>query len=137
MLYWAKSAMMELEHNQLSIIWNKLDVPLRRDIPEPLPTTSLTQFYKHIDSKTSIWQEMAERQQRFQGQSGQHSGQQARGGDLAKGPYKGPDRRFPQRLPLASDNNSGKQTHAYLADVNDEGYAMYETEQEQDQFQWW
>ena len=73
---------------------------------------------------------MAERQQRFQGQQ---QGQQARGGDPAKGPYKGPDRRFPQRLPLAGDNKQ----HAYLADVTDEGYAMYETEQEQDQFQWW
>ena len=135
MLYWAKSSQLESSYNQLSMIWNKLDVPLRRDIPEPTPMTTLSQFYTYIDSKTSIWQEMAERQQRFQGQ--QQSGpQQAR--DLAKGPYKGPDRRFPQRLLLAGDNSNGKQTHAYLADVTDEGYAMYETEQqEQDQFQWW
>ena len=75
---------------------------------------------------------MAERQQRFQQGTQQGQQQQQARGDPPKGPYKGPNnRQYPQRLPI----NDGK-AHAYLADVTDEGYAIYKTEQEQEQEQY-
>ena len=70
MLHLAKAANLTLLDNQLVIIWNQLHVSLRRDIPEPTKHTSLSQFLEQIDSKTSIWYEVAHRPA-FQ--SNQHS----------------------------------------------------------------
>ena len=77
-LHLAKVADLGL-NNQLIIIWNRLHVSLRRDVPEPTKHTSLSQFLKQIDSKTAIWYEMAHRptfQSNQQSRSQQPSNQQ-------------------------------------------------------------
>lgn len=128
MLHCAKAANFDSTHNQLTMIWNRLNVNIRRDIPEPLPHTSLAQFFKHIDSKTSIWREMADRPppQQYMQQRQYHSPQQQH-------PYRPPQQtrggenranqgRFAPRIPI-----DGKQ-HAFPAEVTADGNGAYEDE---------
>ncbi|KAM0801511.1 hypothetical protein BDR22DRAFT_888412 [Usnea florida] len=68
MLHLAKSAEMHSTHNQLTLIWNQFAVNLRRDLPEPTPSTTVGQFMDQVDSKTAIWLEMAQKQQRQRSQ---------------------------------------------------------------------
>lgn len=70
MLHLAKSAEMTSVYNQLYLIWNQFDVNLRRDIPESRSSTTIGQFLNQVDSKTSIWLEMSQRQQQRQWQNG-------------------------------------------------------------------
>lgn len=49
--------------------------------------------------------------------------------EVPRDAYRGPnERKFPARFPI----QDGK-AHAYLTDVTDKGYALYETEPEQEQ----
>ena len=110
---------------------------LRRDIPEPESSTSLSQFLKQIDSKTAIWQEMAARQSRpYQAyrqnvpppQRAIEAPQQQRNQPLSQQRRieygKQFDKNFAPRLPI----NDGK-AHAFLAEVTPDGYRVYEDEQ--------
>ena len=66
MRYLAKAAAFDSTYNQLTTMWNQLDVQLRRDVPMPGPHTSLTSFLEQLDEKTAIWEEMADRQLKHQ-----------------------------------------------------------------------
>lgn len=141
MLHCAKAANFDSTHNQLTIIWNGLDVTLRRDIPEPDMSTTLSMFLGHIDSKTAIWREMADtpphqptQQRQYRSvqqqltydqkspyhrppqQQGRH--QYTRGGD--NGPNQG---RFAPKIPVAD----GKQ-NAFSGEGTPDGNGFYEDE---------
>lgn len=116
-------------YNQLYLIWNQFDVNLRRDIPESRSSTTIGQFLNQVDSKTSIWLEMSQRQQQRQWQNGPplQNPTQSRNANEQRGTpsqqqssYKGANNRFATRIPT----NDGK--HAYLADVTPDGYGVYE-----------
>ena len=53
-LHLAKAAEMDTPYHQVTIAWNSLAVSLRRDIPEPRPSTTIGQFLNQVDSKKSI-----------------------------------------------------------------------------------
>lgn len=142
MLHLAKSADFNSTYNQLTLLWNQFAVILRRDIPEPRPTTSLRQFLEQVDSKTPIWLELAQRQSQQhqqrrwrteptpQGptQDRQANGQR-NGAPQQQVPYKGgTNGRLQPRIPIGD----GK-SHAYLADVTPDGYGLYEEEDEANQ----
>lgn len=142
MLHLAKSAEMTSVYNQLCLIWNQFDVNLRRDIPEPRPSTTIGQFFNQVDSKTSIWLELSQRQSQRQQQRQWHreptlqgstldrqaSGQRNGAPQQHSGPYKGNNNRLAPRIPM-NDSKS----HAYLADVTPDGYGVYEEEDEANQ----
>ena len=77
MLHLARAANFGSLDSRLLIIWNHLDVSLRRDILEPTKSTSLGQFLEQIDSKTAIWYELAHRPSYHYQQSNQQSNQQS------------------------------------------------------------
>lgn len=60
MLHLAKAADIISTHNQLTLIWNRFHVQLRRDLLESTSHTELKGFLEWIDSRISIWQEMAD-----------------------------------------------------------------------------
>ena len=134
MLHLAKSAEFYSTHNQLTLLWNQFAVNLRRDLPEPQATTTIGEFLDQVDSKTAIWLEMAQKSQQQrqwnsqpapQDPTGNSSGNDQKGGSAQQ--YSG-SRRFQRRIPI----KDGK-SHAYLADVSPEGYAIYEEEDEADE----
>ena len=95
MLRHAKAAMMTSDYNQLCLVWNNLGLEFRRDIPEPTPTTTIGQFLGQLDSKESLWYEMARQHSRPQTsekksnqatsrQSGQYGNRQ---GGFSKSPF--------------------------------------------------
>lgn len=45
--------------NQISMIWNRLDAYLQRDIPEPTADVSLAQFLKQLEHKEHLWQNLS------------------------------------------------------------------------------
>ena len=55
MLHFAKAAEMDSTYNQLTIIWNRLDANLRKDIPIPKPGVRLANFLDQIDAMYPIW----------------------------------------------------------------------------------
>ena len=55
----AKAAEFSSTYNQLTVAWNNLALEFRRDIPEPTSATTLGQFLEQVDTKSSIWFEMA------------------------------------------------------------------------------
>ena len=127
MLHWAKAAELESTYNRLVLIWNKLDVTLRRDIPEPTANTSLALFLEQIDSKTAIWYEMADRQQRSQQQrlNEQPKYQQQRPYEQRKPtPNSGTNTKLPQQVRF-SDNKQ-----AYLTEIHPDGYGFYAEEED-------
>ena len=68
MLRHTKAAHIDSIYNQLTLAWNNLAVELRRDIPEPTLTTTLSQFLRQLDSKENLWYEIARQQGRSQPQ---------------------------------------------------------------------
>ena len=137
MLHLAKSAEFHSTFNQLTLLWNQFAVNLRRDIPEPRPSTSLHQFMEQVDSKTSIWLELAQRQSSpqqqwqnkpaLQNSASSHHTNGQRNYPPQQHSFKGGNNRFPPRVPI------GDKSHAYLADVTPDGYAVYEEEEEANQ----
>lgn len=114
MLHLARAANFTSTYNQLIVIWNRFQVTLRRDIPEPTQHTSLGQFLDQIDSKTAVWYELANRP------SYQSPSQHQTGATNKMRSSQVP----PQRIPT----NGGK-SYAYLVDINEEdGYGIYEEE---------
>ena len=99
MLRHAKAAQMTSVYNQLSLAWNNLALEFRRDIPEPTPTTTISQFFGQLDSKENLWYEMS-RQNRASNQQQQHvdrrpnlpkqPGQSSRQGGFSKPPFSYP-----------------------------------------------
>ena len=57
----AKAAEIPSIYNQLTVIYNSLQLDFRRDIREPSTKTTIHQFFEELDSKADIWQEMADR----------------------------------------------------------------------------
>ncbi|KAI9874959.1 MAG: hypothetical protein M1830_009085 [Pleopsidium flavum] len=47
--------------NQLSIVWNKLDVELQRDIPKPTKHTTVASFIEQLEEKMNMWQRLFNR----------------------------------------------------------------------------
>ena len=85
MLHFAKAAEMDSTYNQLTIVWNRLDANLRKDIPMPKPNTRLADFLDQIDAMYPTWVDIKKiggyRQHGFQPQ----------------GPYQRRDLQNPQR----------------------------------------
>lgn len=92
----AKSAEMESVFNQITMAWNNLDWEFRRDIPEPSPDTPIWKFLSDLDSKASIWFEMAKRPsntrsnqlQRTSKQESRQSGRAAEGSSYYQPVYQ-------------------------------------------------
>ena len=112
MLRLARAGHLASTYSQLSIIWNRIDVSLRRDIPEPTETTSLSQFLDQIDAKTGIWLELANPPPRPQ--SRQHTMRHTN----IRSAHPSP------RVP-ANDSNS----HPRFANVDPNGYGHEEYNQ--------
>ena len=55
MLHYARAAEIDSPFNQLTIIWNRFDANLRRDIPMPKPHTRLADFLEQIDAMYPTW----------------------------------------------------------------------------------
>ena len=55
MLHYARAAEIDSTFNQLTIIWNRFDANLRRDIPMPKPHTRLADFLDQIDVMYPTW----------------------------------------------------------------------------------
>ena len=129
MLHLAKAANIESVYNQLTLVWNQLHYTLRRDVPEPTQYTTLRTFLEHVDAKSSIWQEMADRQEQYQ-QSRQpqyHQQQYQRQQpqyDKQRYQARPPPRGEP---PPKISTNNGKST-AYLADYDADGVGYYAEE---------
>ena len=62
MLRYVKAVNLFDIYNQLIMIWNRIDVLLRRDIFESHAQIIIKRFLKNIDVKISIWYEMIDRQ---------------------------------------------------------------------------
>ena len=133
MLRLSKAADIDSTHNQLTMVWNRLNVTLRQHIPEPTQYTSLSGFLEKVDSMTSIWQEMSERQGggQYGGQQYQQPHRQAYNQQAYN--RRPPDNRSPsqqqqggQRPPSRIPVDGGK--HAYLADVDEDGVGYYNEE---------
>ena len=118
MLHLAKAAELESIFNQLTMVWNRLHMSLRQHIPEPTKTTSLGQFLDQIDAKTVIWYDLANRPALQSSRAQQSSNQDGR---PIKARYAYPP---PQRVPTGD----GK-SHAYLVDIDPDGYGIYEDEE--------
>ena len=125
MLHLAKSAELGSTVHQLTLIWNQLAVNLRRDIPEPRPTITLSQFIDQVDSKTAIWTELAMRQRPALPSSTPDRHTNTQRNQQVKHRYPYPP---PQRIPV----NDGK-SYAYLVDIDPDGYGVYEEEGSSDQ----
>ena len=119
MLYLSKSAGLDSVYNQLLVIWNRLAVSLRRDVPEPQPTTSIGQFLMDVDAKTDIWLELAQRQS-------QHRSYPPPG---AQQPQLQPKNKYPPRQVTFEDRKG--HANAYLAGGGYGEYEEDEAEQEQ------
>lgn len=124
MLHLAKSAELHSTHNQLTMIWNQFAVNLRIHIPEPQASTTIGQFIEQVDSKTAIWYEMAQKSQQRQwyGQPNPQASTPNRDGNDQKGGSA-------QQYSSSRRFQHGK-SHAYMADVPPDGYAIYEEEEE-------
>lgn len=56
---WAKTAEMPSVFNQLNVIYNGVDVRLRRDLARPINTMSLDDYLQVMDSFKDIWWDLA------------------------------------------------------------------------------
>ena len=124
MLHLAKSAEFHSTYNQLTLLWNQFAVNLRRDIPEPRSTTTISQFLEQVNSKTPIWMELAQRQSQqrpWQGRPAPHDPAPVR---YAKDQKGAPPLQQPSRHVTFEDRKG----QAYLAEG---GYDEYENDQEQ------
>ena len=130
MLHLVKAAELGPTYNQLTLVWNQLAVNLRRDIPKPRPITTLRQFFEQVDFKTVIWKELATRQpQRWQNRPALHHSTPDRYTNSQKNApqQQQPKHRYPYPLPQRIPTNDGK-SHAYLVDIDPDGYGIYEDE---------
>lgn len=134
MLHLAKSANFNSTYNQLTLLWNQFAVNLRRDLPEPQQSTTIGQFLDQVDSKTSIWLELAQRQSQQQRRwrtepTPQSSAldRQTNGQKNSAPQQHSGNNRLQPRLPISDKG------HAYLADVTPDGYGLYEEEDEANQ----
>ena len=46
--------------NQITQAWSKLSPQLRRDVPEPTPQTTMTEFLTQLEAKEAIWKDIAQ-----------------------------------------------------------------------------
>ena len=133
MLHLAKSAEFHSTYNQLTLLWNQFAVNLRRDLPEPQPSTTIGQFLEQVDTKTPIWMELAYRQSPQQRpwqsrpalQDSTPNGQRSLPAPQQQQPSSG---KYPPRRVTFED----RKAHAYLADVTSDGYGIYGEEDEVD-----
>ena len=71
MRYLAKFVVFDFTFNQFIVMWNQLNVLLRRDILMSTSNTTLISFFEQLNDKISIWKKMIDRQQRQQLQNRQ------------------------------------------------------------------
>ena len=55
MLHYAEAAEIDSIYNQLTIIWNRLDANLRKDISMPKPSTRLIDFLEQMNAIYPTW----------------------------------------------------------------------------------
>ena len=84
----ARAANIGDEFNQMTFAWTRLDPYLRRDIPEPTPSTKMTEFIEQVSSKAGIWEDIVKSRRQRQGQS-QRSTNQPK---FLNQPYRGSQR---------------------------------------------
>jgi hypothetical protein len=63
MLRYTKAAAIDSVFNQLSLVWSRMDIDLRKDIPEPTENTTIADFIAHLETREDIWKEQAARRQ--------------------------------------------------------------------------
>ena len=126
MLRQIRIAELIFNYNQLIMIWNRLDVTLRRDIFESTERIFLRQFMKQIDNKKSIWIEMTERQHQLQNRQQQRyqSSQQQRYQQSYQS-NRGINSKSPSRITFG---DKGQQVHLTQAE-NEYEYYNEETKQ--------
>jgi hypothetical protein len=56
---YAQAAEITSAFNQITQAWSKLSPQLRRDIPEPTPDTTITEFLGVLEAKEAIWKDIA------------------------------------------------------------------------------
>ena len=111
---------------------------MRVHIPAPRLDTSLSQFLEQVDKVTANWYELANYRRQNQPASDnrlippsqqapqrpQGPPNQSRGGKYMKPlPFQGDPKGLQTRIPIGNSKS-----HAYLVDVADEGYGVYEDE---------
>ena len=71
MRHFVKATIVDSDFNQLIAMWNSFDILFRRDIFMSESHTTLFSFLNALNSKISIWKEMADRRQHQQQQNRQ------------------------------------------------------------------
>ena len=111
MRYLIKTVVFDLIYNQFIIMWNQLNVQLRRDIFMSEFHTSLISFLEQLNDKIFIWKKMIERQLKHQ---------------LL-------NRRFSSQFQNQQSDQSIKRenkSHVYMIEKNNENLAVYDDENE-------
>ena len=120
----AKAAQLTKVYNQLTIAWNNLALNFRRDIPELTSSTTISIFIDQLDSKASLWFEMAKQPQAYGARyisaiqaekSGQYSGRGFRRSGFSR-----PQSSFTSRLPQPF--SQGYQSRPYTSGSNSQQY---------------
>ena len=135
MLRYAKAANLLDSFNQLTMIWNRFDVVLRRDIPEPNEHTTVARFLQDIDAKTSIWYEMADRQaSRQDRQAAYQRQQQSSNGPSYRQQYTNRGGQNGNTKPPPKTPAGDKPRQAYVAEAAQDPYGYHLGEAEEDEF---
>ena len=131
MLRQVRIAELIFSYNQLIMIWNRLDVILRRDISEFTKRVFLRQFMKQIDNQKFIWVEMIERQHQLQNRQQQRyqSFQQQRYQQLYQ--FNRDIKFKTQSFNIHSSKIHFDDSNVYYANIIDESYFMYEQKTKQ------
>ncbi|KAG6997636.1 hypothetical protein G7Y79_00039g075980 [Physcia stellaris] len=133
MLRYAKAANLLDTFNQVTMIWNRFDVILRRDIPEPNEHTTVARFLQDIDAKTSIWYEMADRQ--ADRQAAYQRQQQSSGATSYRQQYTNRGGQNGNTKPPPKTPAGDKPRQAYVAEAaQDTPYGYHLNEAEEDEF---
>jgi hypothetical protein len=74
MLRYTKAAVIDSVYNQLSLIWSRMDMDLRKDIPEPTENTTIAEFITDLEAREDIWKEQASRRQNRNQAQGKNPG---------------------------------------------------------------
>ena len=140
MLHYAKAAEMDSTYNQLSIIWNRLDAALRKDIPMPKPHTRLIDFLDQVDAMYPTWFDIKKssyRQHGFQPQGPYQDRKQDPQSPQQRNPppttsqSQSHDRRgvrFENRPKMFLGKENGKANYAYMVDPSPDGTPQWADE---------
>ena len=125
----ARSADLGSIYNQLTMIWNQMDPYFQEQLAQPSPTSTLSDFLKEVDAKTTAWQNRADRQQARAppGQDRARNPNSSAPQSSTQPPAQSaePHRRgfnygYRPKIPVG-DKVNGKQAFTYMIDVADDG----------------